>query len=156
MLIWATGVLHPNRALPTGASSAITRPAGVDLVQNPGHNRDRDDGLLTGSGPCHHLRQHLRCPEKSPRRADDSTSAFLSVDADAECLQPNAGLHGQRIHPANVLRAGLAEMVGTFFLIFTGTATAGAAALGKSTAGTPPDWCSWLWLGRSGRSPART
>jgi len=30
-------------------------------------------------------------------------------------------------------------MVGTFFLIFTGTATAGAAALGKSTAGTPPD-----------------
>ncbi len=38
-----------------------------------------------------------------------------------------------------MLRAGLAEMVGTFFLIFTGTATAGAAALGKSTAGTPPD-----------------
>lgn len=48
------------------------------------------------------------------------------------------GLHGHQIHPANMLRAGLAEMVGTFFLIFTGTATAGAAALGKATAGTPP------------------
>ncbi len=53
--------------------------------------------------------------------------------------QPDTGLNGHRIHPANMLRAGLAEMVGTFFLIFTGTATAGAAALGKSTAGTPPD-----------------
>jgi len=54
-------------------------------------------------------------------------------------VRPDDGLHGHRIHPANMLRAGLAEMVGTFFLIFTGTATAGAAALGKSTAGTPPD-----------------
>jgi len=39
----------------------------------------------------------------------------------------------------NVLRAGVAEAVGTFFLIYTGTATAAAGALGKSTAGTPPD-----------------
>ena len=54
-------------------------------------------------------------------------------------VRPDDGLHGHRIHPANMLRAGLAEMVGTFFLIFTGTATAGPAALGKSTAGTPPD-----------------
>lgn len=29
--------------------------------------------------------------------------------------------------------------MGTFFLIYTGTATAAAGALGKSTAGTPPD-----------------
>jgi len=57
----------------------------------------------------------------------------------ADRQKSRAGLHGHRIHPANMLRAGLAEMVGTFFLIFTGTATAGAAALGKSTAGTPPD-----------------
>ncbi|MDQ2755087.1 MAG: aquaporin [Actinomycetota bacterium] len=42
-------------------------------------------------------------------------------------------------HPGNMLRAGVAEAVGTFFLIHTGTATAGAGALGKSTAGSPPD-----------------
>lgn len=41
--------------------------------------------------------------------------------------------------PANMVRAGLAEAVGTFFLVYTGTATAAAGALGKSTAGTPPD-----------------
>ncbi|MGI8416196.1 MAG: MIP/aquaporin family protein [Nakamurella sp.] len=38
-----------------------------------------------------------------------------------------------------MLRAGVAEAVGTFFLIYTGTATAAAGALGKSTAGSPPD-----------------
>ncbi len=49
------------------------------------------------------------------------------------------GLHGHRIKPGNMLRAGIAEAVGTFFLIYTGTATAAAGALGKATAGTPPD-----------------
>ncbi len=44
-----------------------------------------------------------------------------------------------RANPGNMLRAGLAEAVGTFFLIYTGTATAGAGALGKATAGSPPD-----------------
>ena len=43
------------------------------------------------------------------------------------------------IHPSNMLRSGVAECVGTFFLIYTGTATAAAGALGKSTAGSPPD-----------------
>ena len=38
-----------------------------------------------------------------------------------------------------MLRAGVAEAVGTFFLIYTGTATAAAGALGKATAGSPPN-----------------
>ncbi|MEO3938945.1 aquaporin [Dermatophilaceae bacterium Soc4.6] len=42
-------------------------------------------------------------------------------------------------HPDTALRAGAAEAVGTFFLIYTGTATAAAGALGKATAGSPPD-----------------
>ncbi len=49
------------------------------------------------------------------------------------------GLHGHRVGAPNMIRAGIAEAVGTFFLIFTGTATAAAATLGKSTGGTPPD-----------------
>lgn len=39
----------------------------------------------------------------------------------------------------NLTRAGLAEMVGAFFLIYTGTATAVAATLGRQTGGAPPD-----------------
>jgi len=49
------------------------------------------------------------------------------------------GLHGHRVGAPNMIRAGIAEAVGTFFLIFTGTATAAAATLGKSTGGTPPN-----------------
>ena len=49
------------------------------------------------------------------------------------------GLHGHRVGAPNMIRAGIAEAVGTFFLIFTGTATAAAATLGKFTGGTPPD-----------------
>ena len=64
-----------------------------------------------------------------------------------------------------MIRAGIAEAVGTFFLIFTGTATAAAATLGKSTGGTPPDslaialasdWSSPPWSGRWARCPGRT
>lgn len=44
-----------------------------------------------------------------------------------------------RRFPPNMLRAGVAEAVSTFFLIYTGTATAAAGAWGRSTAGTPPD-----------------
>ena len=57
----------------------------------------------------------------------------------AASQQAPAGLHGHRIRPGNMLRAGVAEAIGTFFLIYTGTATAGADALGKSTAGSPPE-----------------
>ncbi len=39
----------------------------------------------------------------------------------------------------NVFRAGLAELVGAFFLIYAGTATACAALLEESIAGEPPD-----------------
>lgn len=41
--------------------------------------------------------------------------------------------------PTNLARAGVAELVGTFFLVWTGTATAGAAALNRATAGGAPD-----------------
>lgn len=40
---------------------------------------------------------------------------------------------------ANLTRAGLAEMVGAFFLIYTGTATAVAATLGATIGGSPPN-----------------
>jgi hypothetical protein len=49
------------------------------------------------------------------------------------------GMNPDSVHPGNVLRSGVAEAVGTFFLVYTGTATAAAGALGKSTAGSPPD-----------------
>ena len=59
-------------------------------------------------------------PRTSPQQDQDRTSG---ADVDA----------------VNLVRAGVAEMVGAFFLIYTGTATAVAATLGRETGGSPPD-----------------
>ena len=51
---------------------------------------------------------------------------------------PRAGLYGSDIG-ANMLRAGVAEMIGTFILVFTGTAVAVSGALSRAIAGQPAD-----------------
>lgn len=51
---------------------------------------------------------------------------------------PRAGLYGSDIG-ANMLRAGVAEMIGTFVLVFTGTAVAVSGALSRAIAGQPAD-----------------
>ncbi|GAA4821038.1 aquaporin [Actinomycetospora corticicola] len=51
---------------------------------------------------------------------------------------PTAGLYGSDIG-ANMVRAATAELIGTFALIFTGTAVAVSGALGRSIAGSPVD-----------------
>ena len=45
------------------------------------------------------------------------------------------GLYGSRIDSSNVLGSAVAELIGTFILIFTGCAVATAAVLQRSTAG---------------------
>ena len=53
--------------------------------------------------------------------------------------QGEASFHGFGHSAANMSRAAVAEMVGAFFLVYTGTATASAAASGKTIAGAPPN-----------------
>ena len=48
--------------------------------------------------------------------------------------EPQSGLYGSKIGE-NVPRAAAAEVIGTFILVFTGTAVAVAASLGRATAG---------------------
>lgn len=48
------------------------------------------------------------------------------------------GLYGSEIG-ANMARAGVAELLGTFLLVFAGTAVAVSGALGRSIAGQPAD-----------------
>lgn len=69
-----------------------------------------------------------------PKPADQS----FEGQADPQTGGSEAGGRAA-VGAANLTRAGLAEMVGTFFLIYTGTATAVAATLGKETGGSPPD-----------------
>ncbi len=51
---------------------------------------------------------------------------------------PQRGLYGSDIG-ANMLRAGTADVFGTFLLVFTGTAVAVAGALSRAIAGQPAD-----------------
>lgn len=79
------------------------------------------------------------------RRSSDGSDAARDREDQGERSFESQADPGKEAGPgasggaANLSRAGLAEMVGTFFLIYTGTATAVAATLGKETGGSPPD-----------------
>jgi MIP family channel proteins len=62
-----------------------------------------------------------------------------SVEAQADPRRTPTGGRASSPGPANLTRAGLAEMIGAFFLVYTGTATVVAATLGRETGGSPPD-----------------
>jgi MIP family channel proteins len=49
--------------------------------------------------------------------------------------EDSRGLYGSEISSSNLIRAAVAEVVGTFMLVFTGTAVATAALLEQPTAG---------------------
>ena len=55
-------------------------------------------------------------------------------DGASEDSEPRSGLYGSKIGE-NMPRAAAAEMIGTFILVFTGTAVAVAASLDRATAG---------------------
>ena len=71
--------------------------------------------------------------------AQDAGSFEGQADPQSDEQGGDAGAASTAVGAGNLSRAGLAEMVGTFFLIYTGTATAVAATLGKETGGSPPD-----------------
>ncbi len=82
-------------------------------------------------------------PEQGSRRQSSSTGSSdegRSFEGQAD-PQTDPAVPGTSsgFGVANLSRAGLAEMVGAFFLIYTGTATAVAATLGASIGGSPPN-----------------
>ena len=86
-------------------------------------------------------------PESSPARAERGPDRTLDRDVDrtqepvqsqrrASSRDRTRGLYGSRIGP-NMLRSAVAELVGTFILVFAGTAVATAGILQRSTVGPP-------------------
>jgi aquaporin Z/aquaporin NIP len=87
--------------------------------------------------------EHGSRPEDSPLGAEQDTDRNLGTDLDQDLDQARwrspvrdrtRGLYGSQIG-SNMLRSAIAELVGTFVLVFTGTAVATAAILQRSTAG---------------------
>jgi len=96
----------------------------------PSAPRITDSAEVAAPSPMHQARSGGGSTVYRPPAAGADVASKIVIRA--------APARGGR-YSGNVLRAGVAEAVGTFFLIYTGTATAAAGALGKSTAGTPPD-----------------
>ena len=81
-----------------------------------------------------------RTPRSRPDKPDNAGQSFeREADPQTDSTGQSGDDPGAAVRAANLSRAGLAEMVGTFFLIYTGTATAVAASLGRETGGSPPD-----------------
>ena len=70
--------------------------------------------------------------DRSSRRSSPRSRRGMAAS------QGRRGLYGSQVG-SNMLRASVAEVVGTFILIFTGTAAATAALLNRATAGGPYD-----------------
>jgi len=73
----------------------------------------------------------------------------------------SGGLYGSQIDDAHMVGAGLAELVGTFILVYGGTAVAVGAILARPTAGAAYDslaialaFATWLTFGAAARSEA--
>lgn len=82
-----------------------------------------------------HVEQELRTgAERRPGRLRKRQEGEPSESSS----EPQSGLYGSKIGE-NVPRAAAAETLGTFILVFTGTAVAVAASLGRATAGSPYD-----------------
>ena len=78
-------------------------------------------------------------PQEPEQDLDRSLDRDLERDPDlvqqrVSTLDRTRGLYGSQIG-SNILRSAIAEFVGTFILVFTGTAVATAAILQPSTAG---------------------
>jgi hypothetical protein len=57
----------------------------------------------------------------------------------------SGGLYGSQIDASHMVGAAIAELVGTFILIFGGTAVAVGAILSRPTAGPPTTPSPWRW-----------
>jgi MIP family channel proteins len=90
-------------------------------------SRSERDPSEAERGQDHSL-DRVREPDREPVREPVRTRRRSSV------RDQTTGLYGSRIG-ANMLRTAVAELVGTFILVFSGTAVATAAILQRPTAG---------------------
>jgi len=101
--------------------------APVDTVGEPGVRRAGTSRGAIGAEEEAHLEEDVR---RGARRALDEKEREQSG---------GGGLYGSQIDQSHIIGAAIAELVGTFVLIFGGTAVAVAAILARPTAGAAYD-----------------
>src|SRR5215207_3384526 len=99
---------------------------------------DAAEGRSRAEDPLHAERHEDVRFERGSRSGGSSGSATRSLDRDQQTddkgEQPS-GLYGSQLDSSNLMGSVVAELIGTFILIFTGCAVAVAAILQRPTAG---------------------
>ena len=115
--------LPPREPAPSrSAGAAYDDPLGESRVRRAGAPRG-------GIGPEEEARL-----EEGVRRG-----ARRAMDEKEQEESGSGGLYGSQIDASHILGAAIAELVGTFVLVFGGTAVAVGAILARPTAGQPYD-----------------
>jgi MIP family channel proteins len=147
-----------NNAASSSVADPVTDPVGGllgDLTGDPerGRREERDEDLLRRAAA---RRQTGESSPTEPRVRRTSEPRVERVSEDAirqaarrgtrEALEEKeqeqsggGGLYGSQIDASHIVGAAIAELVGTFILVFGGTAVAVGAILSRPTAGAPYD-----------------
>ena len=148
-----------NNAASSSVADPVTDPVGGllgDLTGDPerGRREDRDEDLLrreaarrqTGESSPTEPRVR-RTSEPRVERVSEDVIRQAARRGTREALEEKeqeeqsggGGLYGSQIDASHLLGAAIAELVGTFILVFGGTAVAVGAILSRPTAGAPYD-----------------
>jgi MIP family channel proteins len=86
-------------------------------------------------GRYEEVETHLRRGSRSGRRSASPVRSRGRQRGTSQDQDQSQGLYGSHIDSSNMLGSAVAELIGTFILIFTGCAVATAAVLQRPTAG---------------------
>jgi MIP family channel proteins len=131
------GAADPTGASYGGGREGITTPttagsraAGAAHGPPPAEPRVRRAGV---SSPAYGPEEEARLEEAARR------GTRRAMDEKEEEESGGGGLYGSQIDDSHMVGAGLAELVGTFILVYGGTAVAVGAILSRPTAGAAYD-----------------
>jgi MIP family channel proteins len=117
---------------------AAERPAADPRVDAVGYGTDEPlaETMVRRAGTSH---GGVGAEEEAHLEEDVRRGARRAIDEKEQETSGGGGLYGSQIDASHIVGAAIAELVGTFILIFGGTAVAVAAILARPTAGAAYD-----------------
>src|SRR5215217_152496 len=119
-------------------TEAAERPATDPRVDAVGYGADDPlaEPMVRRAGTTH---GGVGAEEEARLEEDVRRGARRAIDEKEQETSGGGGLYGSQIDASHILGAAIAELVGTFILVFGGTAVAVGAILSRPTAGAPYD-----------------
>jgi MIP family channel proteins len=117
---------------------AAERPAADPRVDAVGYGTDEPiaETMVRRAGTSH---GGVGAEEEAHLEEDVRRGARRAIDEKEQETSGGGGLYGSQIDASHILGAAIAELVGTFVLVFGGTAVAVGAILSRPTAGPAYD-----------------